>query len=161
MPQFDASTFVSQLVWLTLTFGALYFILSRMVLPKIATILESRRDRIASDLDEAETLKRQTDEAIAAYEQALAEARDKASTIARETRESVNAEIEAERHKAEAEANAKLATAEEAISKARGAAMAEIDGVATEVAEDLVKSLIGGRVGKAELTKAVQAALGK
>lgn len=161
MPQFDASSFVSQLVWLTLTFGVLYFILSRMVLPKIATVLESRRDRIASDLDEAETLKRQTDEAIAAYEQALAEARDDAARIARETRDAVNAEIDEARRKAEAEVGEKIGKAEERIAEARASAMAEVNGIAVEAAEDIVKSLIGGRLTKAEVTKAVKAALGQ
>lgn len=159
MPQFDASTFVSQLVWLALTFGVLYFILSRMVLPKIATVLESRRDRVASDLDEAETLKRQTDEAIAAYEQALAEARNDAARIARETRDEVNAEIDAARRKAEAEVAEKIGKAEARIAEARASAMAEVNDIAAEATEDIVKSLIGGRVTKAEVTKAVKAAL--
>ncbi len=161
MPQFAADTFLSQFVWLVITFGVLYLIMARMALPKIATILESRRDRVANDLDEAETLKQQTDEAIAAYEQSLAEARNKAADITLETREAMNKEIEAERHKAEAEAQEKLAEAEKAITSARQAAMAEVDGIANEITEDLVKSLIGGRVGKVEVSKAVQAALGR
>lgn len=161
MPQFDVPTYVSQFVWLALTFGVLYLVLSRMALPKIATVLELRHDRIASDLDEAETLKRQTDEAIAAYEQALAEARDDAARIARETRDEVKAEIDAARRKAEAEVAEKIGEAEARIAEAHASAMAEVNGIAAAATEDIVKSLVGGRVTKAEVTKAVKAALGQ
>ncbi len=87
MPQLEFHTFVPQLVWLVIVFGYLYVMMSRVALPRIATVLEERRDRIADDLDQAEQFKRQTDEAIEAYEKALAEARAKAHEVAQETRD--------------------------------------------------------------------------
>ena len=50
-PPFDQSLYPSQLLWLLITFGLFYFLMSRMVLPRIASILEVRRDRISQDLD--------------------------------------------------------------------------------------------------------------
>ncbi|MEH0071562.1 hypothetical protein V6L77_16570 [Pannonibacter sp. Pt2-lr] len=72
-PPFDPTHFVSQLFWLFVTFLVFYWIMKNVALPRIAGILEDRHDRIAGDLSEAERLKRETDEAIAAYEQALSE----------------------------------------------------------------------------------------
>ena len=89
-PPFDPETFGSQLFWLAITFGLLYTLMAKVALPRIATILEERNDRIADDLAEAEKLKRETDEAIAAYEQALGEARQNAYGIAQAARDKAN-----------------------------------------------------------------------
>lgn len=156
-PPFDGSTFPSQLLWLAITFGLFYYLMSKIALPRIAGILEDREDRIAGDLAEAERLKRETDEAIASYEQALAEARNKAHGIARATREKLEADVDAKRSAAEADLNDKLKAAEASISEIKQQAMSEVDGIATEAAEDIVKSLIGGRLTKKELTEAVSA----
>ena len=75
LPQLDAHTFAPQLFWLVLTFGALYFILSRVALPRIGEVLEERADRIVRDLEAAQRLKDDTDKALADYEKALADAR--------------------------------------------------------------------------------------
>ena len=74
LPQLNAPDMVPQLIWLALTFGILYFVLSRVTLPRIASVIEERSNRIQRDLDDAERFKGETDEALAAYEQALAEA---------------------------------------------------------------------------------------
>ncbi len=70
-PPFDATTFASQLLWLAITFGVLYYLMARVAVPRIAGIIEDRRDRIASDLDMADRLKTDSEEALAAYEKAL------------------------------------------------------------------------------------------
>ena len=81
-PPFDPTFFASQLLWLAITFTALYLLMSRVIIPRIGGILEDRRDRIARDLDQAERLKQQSEEAVASYERALAEARSRAQKIA-------------------------------------------------------------------------------
>ena len=93
-PPFDATTFGSQLLWLAITFAALYLLMSRVALPRIGEILEVRRDRIEGDLAEADRLRQKTDQAIAAYEAALAEARQKAHGIAEDTRSELKREME-------------------------------------------------------------------
>src|SRR6478735_8549339 len=74
-PPFDASTFGSQILWFAITFVVLYVLMSRVAIPQIGSILDKRRARIDGDLKEAERLKGETDKAVAAYEQALADAR--------------------------------------------------------------------------------------
>ena len=99
MPQMDFSTFSPQLIWLAITFIGLYLLMSRVALPKIGGVIEQRQSKIADDIDAAQSLKNDTDKAIAAYEQALAEARAKAHAIAQETRDKLNAEVDAERQR--------------------------------------------------------------
>lgn len=157
-PPFDPSTFSSQLFWLALTFGFFYFLMAKVVLPRIADILEVRHDRISQDIDEARRLKEESDAAIAAYEHELAQARDKAHKIAAESSDKARAESEAERSKVEAALNERLGEAEKSINAIRNAAMAEVDTIASDTTKAIVAELIGGSVTKAEITKAVTAA---
>lgn len=159
MPQLAFETFVPQLVWLTIVFVVLYVLMSRIALPRIAAVIEGRRDRITADLDEAARSKRQTDEAIAAYEKALKEARDKAHAIAQETRDKLAAETERQRLDIEAKLAEKIGQAEAAIAATKTAALANVRAVAVDVAGAIVGRLLGEDADKAATERAVDAAL--
>lgn len=158
-PPFDSTTFASQLLWLAITFGLFYWIIKNVAVPRIAGILEDRKDRIAGDLAEANRLKEETDEAIAAYEQALAEARAKAHSIAHDTREKLKAENDARREKAEAELADKLAAAETKIAGVKEEAMSQVGDIAGETTTALVEALMGKAPTKTDLTKALKSAM--
>ena len=158
MPQLDFSTFSPQLIWLAITFIGLYLLMSRVALPKIGGVIEQRQSKIADDLDTAQSLKNDTEKAIAAYEQALAEARAKAHTIAQETRDKLNAEVEAERAKVDAEIADKVSQAETAINKMKADALKDVTRIAGDVAGDIVGQLTGAKVSKAAVTKAIEKA---
>lgn len=157
-PPFDPTYFPSQLVWLAITFGFLYFVMSRMILPRIGDILEVRRDRIAQDMEETKRLKDEADSAIAAYEHELSQAKAKAHDIGAKATEETRAQAEAERHAAEEELAAKISEAEKDIAQIRDKAMAEVGSIASDTAQSIVTQLMGGRISKAEITKAVEAA---
>lgn len=154
-PPFDAQSFPSQLVWLVLTFVVLYTAVSRMVLPRIGSILADRRQRVEEDLASAETLKGQSDAAIAAYEKALAEARGRAQAIATETRDRQAAEADKARHALEAQLNAKLADAEKTIAATREAAMSNVRSIAADAAVSIVQRLAGVQPSADEAAAAV------
>ncbi len=159
-PPFDSSTYPSQLLWLVLSFAVFYWVMSKVVLPRIGGILEDRRDRIAGDMAEASRLKQETDEAIEAYESALSDARQKAGSMANEARAKVKAETESARAAAEEQLSAKLSDAEQSISRIKAESLSHVGEIAAETTGELVKALIGGRApAKAEVAKAVDAAL--
>ena len=161
MPQLDFSTFSPQLIWLAITFVTLYFIMARVALPRIGGAIEQRRSKIADDLDAAQSLKHDTDKAIAAYEQALAEARAKAHAIAQETRDKLTAEVDAERAKVDAGIAEKVAKAEKQIAATKTKALKEVRGIASGIAGDIVGLLTGAKVTKADVTKAISKAAGE
>ena|SRR5882672_9543818 len=142
-PPFQKETFPSQLFWLAICFVALYLIASKLALPRVGGIIESRRSRIADDLAEAGRFKSEADQAIAAYEKALADARTRAQTIANETRDRVKVEAERNRKALDERLNARLAEAEKAIAAAKTAAMANVRGIAVEAAAAIVARLAG------------------
>lgn len=142
-PPFNPETFASQLLWLAITFGFLYVLMSRVALPRIAGILDSRRTRIEGDLKEAERLRVETERASAAYEKALAEARANAHAIAEETRQGIRADIEGKRKTVETDLARKVAEAEAGIARTKGAALANVEDIAAETAAALVTQLTG------------------
>lgn len=140
-PPFDPSTFGPQLVWLALTFAVLYVLMSRVALPRIGSILEQRQTRIDSDLAAADQARRQTDEAIASYEAALASARSRAQQIAEETRAGMRAEMDQKRMSVEQDLSARMAEAEARIQTTKQAALANVSAIAAETAQALVAQL--------------------
>ena len=162
MPQFEqADTFVSQLFWLVITFGVLYLVLRYALLPRIADVLESRQDRIANDLEEAEKLKRESEDALQAYEAALATARAHAQEMAAVAK--AEATKDADRRSAELEA--KLAedikTAEVRIQEVRSEALTGIRTVVQETAQAITAKLIGVDVDAGSAEKAISGAFGE
>lgn len=140
-PPFDGSTFASQILWLVITFAALYMIMSRIAVPQIGSILENRRVRIDGDLKEAERLRQETEKAAAAYEEALAEARRSAHGIAEETRSSIKADLDNKRAMVESDLAKQVAAAEASLDKTKADALANVDEIAADTAAALVNQL--------------------
>jgi F-type H+-transporting ATPase subunit b len=158
-PPFAPEHFLAQLLWLAITFGALYYVMSRYALPRIAEILEVRHGRIAADLSEAQRLKDESDAAVAAYEKALAEARSRAQGIAGETRDAVAKQADASRKALEAQLAEKLAAAEAQIASTKTAALGNVRGIATDAAHAIVERLTGTPPTPAEVEQAIDSTL--
>jgi len=161
MPQLNFGDFAPQLVWLALTFIAMYLLMARVALPRIATVLEERRDRIANDLAQADQLRRETDQAIAAYEKALADAKARANAIAQETRDKLNDELERERKQLEQQIAEKVEQAEAEIARTKAEALSHVEEIARDTTATLVEQLLGEQVKTDRLEKAVAEAASK
>ena len=161
MPQFDPTYFVSQIFWLAVVFGIFYLLMTRLALPRIGEVVEARANQIAGDLERARTLKAQTDEVVAAYEESLSHSRAQAGTLMAE------AQAEISRRSAEREAAfakelaGKVAEAETRIAASRDAVIAEVRDVAVGAAGDVVQRLIALEVDDKTLGGAVDRALKK
>lgn len=142
-PPFDPATFPSQLLWLTITFAALYLLMSRVALPRIGGILANRKAIIDADLAAADASRQKTDAAIAAYEAALAAAKSKAQGIANESREAIQADLAAKRSAVEADLTAKVTAAEARINVTKTEALTHVDEIATTTAQTVVTQLVG------------------
>jgi F-type H+-transporting ATPase subunit b len=156
-PPFDASTFPSQLLWLAITFGALYYIMSKIALPKVGGIIETRRARIAKDLNDAAALQHQADAAAAAHEKTLADARMKALGVAQEARDKLAAEAEVKRKALDDELAAKLAASESQIAATRAEAMKSVEGIASDAAGAIFERIIGRPADSSAVAAAIAA----
>lgn len=142
-PPFQSETFASQIVWFALCFAVLYVLVAKVVFPRMRSIFAERSTRIADDLAEAARMKREADDAVAAYEKALAEARSRAHALAAEKREKLNEEAAAHRKQVEDGLNARLAESDRTIATNKQAAMANVRGIAADAAAAIVARLIG------------------
>jgi F-type H+-transporting ATPase subunit b len=152
-------TFASQLIGLAIAFGLLYLLMAKVGLPRVGEILQARRARIDEDFAEARRFREESEAALAAYEKALADANNRAQTIASETRERLVAEAEVTRKGLEAKLNVELAQAEKTIAATKTAAMANVREVAVDAAAAIVERLIGTVPSGEAVTQAVDHAL--
>ncbi|MCB1539978.1 MAG: F0F1 ATP synthase subunit B' [Rhodoblastus sp.] len=142
-PPFDSTHFSSQLIWLVLIFGALYLLMSRVALPRVAGILKDRGDKISGDLDAAKAAQAKAEAAGADLEKTLAEAKAKAQAMGQEAHQKLAAETEATRKTLEGELNAKLAAADAQIAETKAKAMASVETVAKDAAAAIVEHITG------------------
>lgn len=140
MPQLDLTTFSNQIFWLVVTMVVLYFIMSRVALPRIAAVLADRRGTITSDIAAAEDFKLKAQEAEAAYNQALADARTEANRIVEGAKAEMQAELDVQLAKANAEIAARSAESERHITEIRDNALAMVTDVSNDVTKEVLTS---------------------
>jgi F-type H+-transporting ATPase subunit b len=158
-PPFKTETFASQLLWLAIFFGLLYWLVSKIFAPRLTEVIEGRASRIAKDLDDAAAAKAKAEDAGVAYEKALAEAKAKAQGIAQARRDEVNAGVETRRKALESDLAAKLSAAEAQIEATKARAMENVEAIAADAASAIVERLGGSVPAKGDLDAALKAAL--
>ena len=156
--QIDA-TFASQLFWLLITFGLIYFVIGRGMLPKIEATVDARDKRIADDLAAAQAARVEADRVSEANRLRDQENRAEAQKLTQAAKDAAARANEQRLAAADAEVNGRVAEAEVRIRTAADAAMAEIQGVAAEAAQDMVAKLSGATVSRAQAEEAVRSAL--
>ncbi|MGB5865548.1 MAG: F0F1 ATP synthase subunit B' [Sulfitobacter sp.] len=156
MPQLDFSTWGNQIFWLVLALIAIYMILSRVALPRIAAILAERQGTISNDIAAAEDLKSRAGEAEAAYDKALVDARAEAQRIIAEAKADMQADLDKAIAKADKQIAAKSAESEKAISEVRTGALENVKAVAKDTAKEIVAAM-GGTADAKTVTAAVTA----
>jgi F-type H+-transporting ATPase subunit b len=156
-PPFDKETFPSQLLWLALIFVALYLLMARIALPRVGSILEQRRQTMAGDIAEAQRLKGQSEEAMAAYEKGLADARSRAQALVNEARAQQTADAADRRKALDTNLNGHIAEAEKSIAQSKSAAMDNVRGIAVDAAGAIIERLIGRKPASQEAVAAAVA----
>lgn len=158
MPQLDFATFPNQIVWLVIALVVLYLILSRVALPRIASVLAERTGTITNDIAAAENYKAQAADAEAAYNKALDDARSEAAKVIEAARADIQKDLDTAIAKADAEIAARTAESETRIAEIRATAAEAV----TSVAKDTTKEILGAFGVKADarsVTAAINARL--
>jgi F-type H+-transporting ATPase subunit b len=158
MPQLCFDWWGNQIFWLVLTLVVIYMILSRIALPRIAAILAERQGTITNDIAAAEDFKAKAEEAEAAYDKALIDARAEAHRIVAEAKAEIQSDLDAAIAKADEEIAAKTAESEKAIAEIRAGAAEAVQQVAKDTAQEIVAAM-GGKVDAKALGAAVDARL--
>lgn len=162
MPQLEqVNTFISQIFWLLVTFIPLFFILWRVVLPRMSATLENRQQRIENDIARAGDLSKEAQEVMEAYEAELAKARSDAQEKLHSATEAAQAEADRRNAEMTDKLSADAAAARERIDAARAAAVANVAEIAQEISSQAVERLIGENPSGDQVKAAVDAAVGE
>jgi len=159
MPQLEFSTFPNQIFWLAVALVIIYMILSRIALPRVASVLAERRGVITGDIAAAEDLRRKAEDAEAAYNRALADARAEAARIVAEAKAEIQADLDAAMESADAEIAAKVADSEKEIVGIRASAFGNVETIARSVAAEIVEAM-DATSGEKVIRDAVSAQMG-
>jgi F-type H+-transporting ATPase subunit b len=161
MPQLNqlSDVILSQLFWLALVLGFIYFVIARGMVPKIQATVDQRDQRIADDLAAAERAKTDADATEEAYRQKMDESRAAAMKRTNAAKQEGALATEKRLAKADKSIQDKAAKAEAKVRESREAALANLEGVAAELAQDIVGKVASVSVSKDEAAKAVKAAL--
>ena len=161
MPQITQLPFIffSQLFWLTVVFGFIFFVIGKGMLPKIQSTVDAREKKISDDLERAQAARSAAEETEAAWRARMDAARAEAARVAEEARQKSSRDTEAKVNKAAEKINLKVDAAEKKIRDAVASARTEIEAVTAEVTQDMVARLTGLKVDKKEAAEAVKAEL--
>jgi F-type H+-transporting ATPase subunit b len=159
LPQLDPTYFSPQLVWLGISFLTLYYLMSKVALPKVAEVLEERQERITNDLDRAGVLRQESAGVMAGYEKALADARAHAQSVMAATAADISSVSAGRQAQFNTDLAAKTRATEERINEAKETALASVRSVASEIAQQTAEKLAGIKVDAASADAAVGAVM--
>jgi F-type H+-transporting ATPase subunit b len=160
MPQFEPSSFASQIFWLVVCFAVVFLFAWRIALPRIAATIDNRHQRIDGDIARAEELASEAEEVLAAYEAELATARASAQEQLHQAAEAANAEAEKHNTALTEKLSADADAARKRINEAQQAATANVADLVEDIASEAVERLIGVTPDSGAVRKAIDDAVG-
>ena len=155
MPQLNPEFWVSQIFWLTLTFGILYVVLSKLILPKISNNLESRKSQILENIEAAEKQRKDSEAKLEEYEEIISKSKIEAKNIFSQSREKVLKDISAKREVLDKQIDEEISKAEQEINNLRESAPDKIKMIAIETSSELIQKLIGAEVNNSSISAIV------
>ena len=155
MPQLNPEFWVSQIFWLTITFGILYIILSKLILPKISANLESRKSQISDNIEAASKQREESDTKLKEYDEIILKSKTEAKNIFNQTREKVLKDINTKREVLDKQIDEEIQKAEEEIKKLKLEAPKKINKIAIETSSELIQKLIGAGVNNSSISAIV------
>ena len=155
MPQLNPEFWISQIFWLTLTFGILYIILSNFILPKISDNLESRKSQILENIEAAEKQREDSEAKLKEYEEIISKSKLEAKNIFSQSREKVLKDINAKKEVLDKQIDEEISEAEQEINSLRESAPNKINTIAIETSSELIQKLIGAEVNNSSISAIV------
>ena len=156
MPQLNPEFWISQIFWLTLTFGILYIVLSKLILPKISANLELRKSQIQENVEAAEKQRESSESKLKEYDNIILKSKLEAKNIFKDAREKIIKDINSKKETLDKQIDVEIQKAEKEIDLLRKSAPEKINKIAIETSSELVKKLIGADVNNSSISAIVE-----
>ena len=155
MPQLNPEFWISQIFWLTLTFGILYIVLSKLILPKISANLELRKSQIQENIEAAEKQRESSESKLKEYDEIILKSKLEAKNIFKEAREKALKDINSKREVLNKQIDEEINSAEKEIETLKMSAPEKINKIAIETSTELLKKLIGAEINNSSISAIV------
>ena len=156
MPQLNPEFWVSQIVWLVLTFGILYIVLSKLILPKISDNLESRKSQILENIETAEAQREESEKKLKEFEKIILESKIEAKNYFNEARQKILDDINKKRVNLEKDIDEEISATEQEINSLKITSSEKIKNIAVETSSELIKQLIGEEANNSSISAIVE-----
>jgi len=156
MPQLNPEFWVSQIVWLVLTFGFLYLVLSKLILPKISENLESRKSQILENIETAENQREESEKKLKEFEKIILESKLEAKNYFNEARQKILDDINSKRLALEKDIDEEISAAEHEVNNLKIGSHEKIRNIAVETSSELIKQLIGEEANNSSISAIVE-----
>ena len=156
MPQLNPEFWISQIFWLIITFGILFIVLTKVILPKISDNLETRKSQILENIETADKQKEESQKKIDEYEKIILDSKLKAKNYFNETREKILEDINKKRTALEKELDEEIGGLEKELSDLKNKSGEKINKIAAETSAELIKELIGEEVNSSSIAAIVE-----
>jgi len=155
MPQLNPEFWISQIFWLTITFGVLYLVLSKLILPRISTNLEIRKSQILDNIEAAEKQREESELKIQEYEKIIQDSKNQAKNYLNQAREELIKSVNLKKENLDKELAVEIKKTESEIQDLRNKAPEKINKIAIEISADLIQQLIGIKVNNSSISAIV------
>jgi len=156
MPQLNPEFWVSQIFWLTLTFGILYIILSKLILPKISANLEFRKSQISDNVEAADKQREESEAKLKEYDEIVSKSKIEAKNIFNQAREKALKDVSKKKEVLDKQIDGEIKKVEDEINQLRKGAPTKINKIAIETALELTQKLIGAEVNNSSISAIVE-----
>tara|TARA_B100000575_G_C23074858_1_gene619130 strand:+ start:157 stop:732 length:576 start_codon:yes stop_codon:yes gene_type:complete len=155
MPQLNPEFWFSQIFWLTISFGILFLILSKFILPKIRNNLENRKSQIIENIEISDRQKKDSENKLQQYEKIISETKAKANNIFNSSKEKVKSDLDKKRLNFDEEINKNIENIEKEIVELKNSSLPKINSIAVETSTEIIKKLLGEDINKSNITAIV------
>jgi len=155
MPQLNPEFWVSQIFWLTFTFGILYVVLSKLILPKISANLELRKSQISDNIEAADKQRKESEAKLKEYDEIISKSKIDAKNIYKEAREKALKNISVKREALDKQVDEEIKKIEQEIKKLKSGAPEKITKIAIQTSSELIQKLIGTEVNNSSISAIV------
>jgi len=155
MPQLDPEFWISQIFWLTLFFGILYIILSKVILPKISSNLESRKSQILENIEAAEKQRKEADKKIKEYDEIILKGKKEAKEYINQIKKNVLKEVNLKKENLDNQLDDEIQKAENEIKNLKDKAPEKINKIAVDISNELIQKLIGTEINNSSISAIV------
>ena len=156
MPQLNPEFWAAQIFWLVIIFSALYIAISKIFLPKIINVIENRKLKIVSDIDEAQKLKESAENKLKEYNQVIENSKKEAQKLMRDNKKKLDIDIEQKKQKFTEEIEKELTNVEQEIKELKKTSLLNINKIATEITNDLLEKIMGTNSNKSNVSAIVE-----